>query len=627
MNSAQLKKKQQKIAYLIEKGKLKEAIKPLLQICKQTDNANFWLKLASLYGQTGDFHSVIKVCQKIEPVLKDHPMLYSLLGNAYASLNIIDKSLEYYQLALELQPDDPGLLNNFGNALYLDNKLEEAADVLKRVLNIKPDYADAHNNLGNIYKALNNNPLAIKHYEKAVKLNPYQYELLLNLAHMYAERISHPEVAESYYRKALAINPDSIEAMSGISNMLCFQGKLDDALIFIKQVQAKHKDEPGPIAAEADIYERTGNYDKAYNLVREMMDKKISHPVITDVFMKICDKFDSCDEALTEGEKLIGNPNITPNYIQNTHFGLGKLYDKLGRYKEAFRHYKAGNKTIDVLFDPHAFKFRIDNLISTYNSENITRIAKSDIDTSSPIFIVGMPRSGTSLTEQILSSHPEVCGAGELNVINDIATGLPETLNSSQPYPQCITLLTSDSCNKTAQEYLDKLSNLCGEKRFITDKMPHNFLNIGLISILFPQAKIIHCVRDPRDICLSIYFQNFGWLHPYGARLDWLGAYYQEYARIMKHWDTVKTPIHTIRYDDMVNDQEITTRKILEYCNLEWNDACLDFHKSDRVVATASYDQVRQKIYTKSQARWKNYENDIAELIENLGNVLDGWPD
>jgi hypothetical protein len=167
---------------------------------------------------------------------------------------------------------------------------------------------------------------------------------------------------------------------------------------------------------------------------------------------------------------------------------------------------------------------------------------------------------------------------------------------------------------------------LCGDNRFITDKMPHNFLNIGLISLLFPQAKIIHCVRDPRDTCLSIYFQSFGWLHPYGTRLDWLGAYYREYARLMKHWEMVKVPVHTVSYDDMVNDQETTTRKMLEFCDLEWNDACLDFHKSERVVATASYDQVRQKMYTKSQQRWKKYEKDIPLLVENLGDALVGWP-
>lgn len=629
MNSPQLVKKQQKITHLIEKGKLKEAIKPLLQLCKlQPDNINLWLKLASLYGQTGDFDSVIKVCKKIEPRQQNNPTIYSLLGNAYASLNRMDLAHQSYQRALELQPDDPGILNNLGNALYLDNKLEEAADIFQRVIAIQPSYADAHNNLGNIYKALNNNALAVKHYEEAFKLNPQLYMVALNLAHMFADRVGHPEIAENYFRKALTLEPDNIEALSGVTNMLRYQGKLDDALKMIKLTQQKFNNEPGIIAAEADIYERTSEYDKAYEIVQKLLGKKDTPPLITNVFMRICHKFDCCDEALASGEAITNNAaNFKISDVRDMHFGLGQLYDKQKRYDEAFEHYKAGNESFDHVFEIDEFKERIKNLQNTFNSSNLNRSAKSSIDTSLPIFIVGMPRSSTSLTEQILSSHPEVGGAGELNDINDIAAALPGSLNSSLPYPQCITSITTDACNDIAQGYMNNLAALCGNKRYITDKMPHNFLNLGLISLLFPQARIIHCLRDPRDTCLSIYFQNFGFLHPYGSRLDWLGKYYQEYMHMMEYWEnTISTPIHTVRYDDMINDQETTTRKLLEYCDLEWNDACLNFHKSKRVVATASYDQVKQKIYTQSQARWKNYANHIALLIDNLGDALDGWP-
>ncbi|MCW8923410.1 MAG: sulfotransferase [Gammaproteobacteria bacterium] len=628
MNSLQLTKKQQKIAHLIEKGKLKEAIKPLLQLCKlQPDNTQLWLKLASLYGQTNDFQSVIKVCRKIEPTQQHNPILHSLLGNAYASLNNMEKAHECYQQALELQPNDPGLLNNLGNALYLDNKLDEAAEIFQRVITLSPNYADAHNNLGNIYKALNDDQLAIKHYQQAIKLNPHLYQTQLNLAHMFADRIGHPEIAEDYFRKALAIEPDNIEALSGVSNMLRYQGKLDEALDMIKQTQQKFKNEPGPIAAEADIYERSGNYDGAYKIIRDMLCAKTAPPMIINVFMRICHRYDSCDEAISEAEKLTNNTTIKIRDLQDTHFGLGKLYDKQKKYDDAFAHYKKGNEALDIYFEPEVFRARVENLITTFNKDNLSKLAKSSINTSKPIFILGMPRSGTSLTEQILSSHPEVDGAGELNDINDIMGSLSKTLQSPLPYPQCVTSLTTDACNHIAQGYLNRLTNLCGDNRFITDKMPHNFLNIGLISLLFPQAKIIHCVRDPRDICLSIFFQNFGWLHPYGTRLDWLGSYFQEYVRIMKHWEhSVDIPVYTVRYDDMVNDQEATTRNLLAHCGLEWNDACLDFHKSERVVATASYDQVRQKIYTKSQARWKKYEKHIAPLVEHLGDALDGWP-
>jgi len=615
MNSPQLIKKQQEIAHLIEKGKLKEAIKPLIQVCnQQPDNTTHWLKLASLYGQLNEFRMVIKVCRKIEPALQDNPNVYYLLGSAYASLSMTDKAHECYQHALKL-------LNNLGNALFLDNKLEEAAVAFQRVVAIAPDYADAHNNLGNIYKALNDNELAIKYYEQAVKLNPRLYKALLNLAHIFVERIGHPEIAESYFRKAQAIEPDNIEAISGVINMLHFQGKQDEALSMIEQVPKKFK--PGALAAKADIYERTGNFDGAYEIAREMLDKKTAHPLIVDVLMRICHKYDCCDEALAVGEELVSNQDIPATYLQNTHFELGRLYDKLDRYDDAFKHYKAGNNIINIPFHAEKFKKLIDNHIYAYRRERCDSLSEPTVDTSLPVFIVGMPRSGTTLTEQILSSHPDVEGGGELNDINDIAAGLATTLKSDKPYLACISDLDTPTMNKLATSYLENLRSFSKTTRFVTDKMPQNFINIGLISLLFPKAKIIHCTRDPRDTCLSIYFQNFGWIHPYGNRLEWLGFYYQQYVRLMDHWkNEFGINMHTVDYADVVSNQEITTRKLLEYCDLPWDDACMNFHLSRRVVSTASYNQVRRKIYKKSQGRWRNYEKHITPLIDALGDLI-----
>jgi len=155
--------------------------------------------------------------------------------------------------------------------------------------------------------------------------------------------------------------------------------------------------------------------------------------------------------------------------------------------------------------------------------------------------------------------------------------------------------------------------------------MPHNFANLGLIALLFPEARNIHCLRDPRDTCLSIYFQAFGWLHPYATRLDHLGLYYREYRRLMRHWESVlELPMMTVQYEEMVADQERVSRALVDFIGLEWDDRCLQFHKSERTVATASYDQVRQPIYTQSMARWKNYEKHIKPLVDALGDTLDG---
>lgn len=626
MNSPALIKKQQKIARLIENGKLKEAIKPLLQLCKQQpDNTNLWLKLASLYGQTNDFPSVLKVCKKIIKMDSSNITVYSLMGNAYASTGKMKEAHESYDKSLKINPNDPSLLNNLANALYLDGKYEEAAEIFKKVITLQPNYADAYNNLGNIYKALSENEQAIRYYEAAIKFNPLLSKTMLNLAHMFADRIGHPEMAEKYFHKALTLEPDNIEAKSGITNMLRFQGKLDEALGMIKQVQSDHPDEAGTMAAEADIYERLGDYDKANAIIQKILktDKDV-HPMMLGVYMRICKKYDSCDDAVSKGEALCTDSGITPTYKQNLHFDLGKLYDKLDRYDDAFRHYKAGNEILDIPYDTEELKKHFDDHISVYRPEICDCFPKPTIDTSLPVFIVGMPRSGTSLIEQILSSHPDIGAAGELNDVNDIVSSLAMTLKSNQPYPYCISDLDTASMDNLASRYLEKLKSFDQTSRFVTDKMPHNFINIGLISLLFPEARIIHCTRDPRDTCLSIYFQSFGWLHPYGIKLEWLGFYYRQYVRLMDYWQNeFGVNIHTVNYADMVSDQEGTTRKLLEFCDLPWDDACLNFHKSKRIVATASYDQVRQKIYKRSSERWKNYEEHITPLINALNDTPD----
>lgn len=621
MNSSPLIKKQQKIANLIEKGKLKDAIKPLLQLCKQQpDNTDFWLKLASLYGQTNDFPGVLKVCKKIIKMNSHNMAVYSLMGNAHASMGQLQAAHESYDKALKINPNDSGLLNNLGNALYLDNKYEEAAEIFKKVIKQQPNYADAYNNLGNIYKALNENELAINYYQSAVKLNPMLSKTMLNLGHMFADRIGHPEMAEHYFRKTITLEPDNLEAKGGATNMLRFQGKLTEALEMIKQIQHDHPGEAGTFAAEADIYERLGDYDKANSIIQhDLKTGDDMHPMMMGVYTRICKKYDRCEDAITRSEKLITANKLTPNYKQNLHFDLGKLYDNLERYDDAFRHYQAGNEIIDVHFDAAQFKKRLDDNINVFKRETCDNLPKPTVDTTLPVFILGMPRSGTSLTEQILSSHPDVGGAGELNDINDIVACLAMSLKSEQPYPYCISDFDTITMDKLATGYLEKLKSFSPTTRFITDKMPHNFINIGLISMLFPGARIIHCTRDPKDTCLSIYFQSFGWLHPYSSSLERLGFYYQQYTRLMNYWQNeFGIKVHTVNYEEMVSDQEGTTRKLLEFCDLPWDEACIDFHKSKRVVATASYDQVRQKIYKKSSERWKNYEEHITPLIDAL---------
>ncbi|NOZ38105.1 MAG: tetratricopeptide repeat protein [Gammaproteobacteria bacterium] len=618
--------KKQKAFMALQSGNLREAKNLLGKICKSNKrDVEAWLLLASTHGQLGDMQGVTKACQQILSLQPDHPRALSLLGNAQASQGQHKAAIANYEKALALKPGDIAILNNLGNALYITNRLDEAAETLIQVVRRQPDYADAHNNLGNIYKALNKNNEAIHHFQQALTLKPDLFETLLNLGNILSDRIGHPEAAENYFRKALALKPDDIQAHSGVINMLRFQGRLDESMEAVNTALRFNPDHLGSLARIADLYEQQGEHDKAYTHIRMLLEKNDAPlPLLIEVMLRICKKVDCCDEAIKRAQDLLAKDTLGSTSRQTLHFELGKLYDKANDYDSAFQHYHSANEAAKPPFEQNEVEQVINSLTHAYNKETLSRLPHSSNESHRPVFIVGMPRSGTSLTEQILGSHPDVFAAGEMNEINDLAASMPALLGTDKPHPTCLKWLNQNTVDQLSQRYLNKLDAFSTDARYVTDKMPHNFMNLGLIALLFPEARIIHCVRDPRDTCLSIYFQNFGWLHRYGADLVSLGVYYRQYKKLMQHWeDVLDLPMLTVRYEDMVADQEAVSRKMIAFCDLEWDEHCLQFHKSERHVATASYDQVRQKIYTQSKARWKNYEQHITPLIEALGDNIE----
>lgn len=614
-------KKHQKINQLVQQGKLDEAIRLLRPLCrKQARNPAAWLTLASLCGRAGDPEGVLQAGQRVLEIDPNHAVALSLMGSASAQLGRLEAARNYLCRARDRQPDDAGILNNYGNILYLLGDLEAAETALCEAVQHQPDHADAQHNLGNLYLARQEHESACRHYLQAAALNPERFETHLRLGDLLIGRIGNPELARHHYQQARRLQPDDLTAATGVANALRYQGHLDQALGVIRELRARHPQEESVQASEADLLERQGERQAAYVICRQLLDRGSRNPLAIEVLLRLCRDFDCCSETAEVAEATLAATGLSPADRERLHFGLAGLYDRTGEYADAFIQYQAGNEVFDIPFDPDGFRRRIDELIHAFAPERLPQLARAESDSGQAVFIVGMPRSGTSLTEQILASHSAVAGAGELNTLNDIAA----ELSDSHLYPQGIDRLETGTLNRAATRYLDTLCEGREDYRLVTDKMPHNFLNLGLIALLLPGARIIHCVRDPRDTCLSIYFQKFGWLHPYGTRLEWLGGYYREYARLMRHWQTaLDLPILTVRYEDLVADQAGMTRQMLDFLGLEWEDACLDFHQSSRTVATASYDQVRQKIYHHSRARWRNYASQLAPLIEALGDSLD----
>jgi hypothetical protein len=309
----------------------------------------------------------------------------------------------------------------------------------------------------------------------------------------------------------------------------------------------------------------------------------------------------------------------------NFHFALACLRDRAGDFDAAFRHCDLGNAAKRELFQrqgaafqPEAHARFVDRLMAVFTPEYFQRTPSHGSPSDLPVFIVGMPRSGTTLVEQILASHPAVHGAGEIRHLQQFVAELPGRLGSAAPYPECLDHLDEETSRRLAEQYLEGLRQLGGDRARVTDKVPVNFHQLGLIVTLFPRAQILHCLRDSHDVCWSCYFQNFRDV-PFSCDLRVLGAYYRRYEELMAHWRKVlPVPILDVRYEELVRDLEKGCREILDFCRLPWDGACLSFHRTRRMVRTASNLQVRQPVYTGSVGYWRNYATHLDPLLDAL---------
>lgn len=300
-------------------------------------------------------------------------------------------------------------------------------------------------------------------------------------------------------------------------------------------------------------------------------------------------------------------------------FAAGKIFNDIKDYEKAFSFYEMGNRCKHAQFEIDHFRREVDRLISVFSAEMIQERSSSGSSSQVPVFVVGMPRTGTTLVEQILSSHPEVHGAGELPDITSIAGTMKQHAAQNSAFPEYMPELSEQVFTGFADAYLRRLRTFDHSAIRIIDKMPGNFLYLGLIAIMFPEAKVIHCQRHPLDTCLSCYFQRFRRGHEYSFNLTHLGLYYREYQRLMQHWkDVLPVAPFELHYSELVNNQEELTQNLIDFIGVSWDDRCLNFHDNSRPVTTASNWQVRRPMNRSGMDRWKNYDPHLEALREAL---------
>jgi len=578
---------------------------------------------------------------------------YSNLGVVLNSLGRLAEAESSFRRMLEIAPDDAQGHCNLANILMCQNRHAEAEAACRLALKVQPQFCEAHFNLANALREQGKHVEAEASYRAVIALRPDYTDAYFNLGDslMSQKRAEDAEVcyhqalylnrdfveaynhlgvslkkqgrfadAEANFRKALELRPDYASAHNNLGNALHDQDRIAEAEICYRQAIKFKSDYPEAYSNLGNTLKSEGRLDEA----KEALERAIAlKPDFVEPHfgLSVLKTYAEGDPHLAMLEKQ--RPMVDDQPIETRiryWFALGKVYEDIGRHDESFLAYEQGNRLKHgvLAWDEAEDDALLERMMTVFTKEFFAARPKPTHSGKAPIFIVGMPRSGTTLLEQILSTHPGVFGAGELKDMNEVVVGAMPGADHMQ-YPDAVTAFSNEEFRRIGELYTERVWRNAPEATRITDKMPSNFFYLGMIHLMLPEAKIIHAMRDPMDSCFSCYSRLFNKENVrFAYDLGTLGRYYARYIKLMRHWHAVLPPgtILDLRYEDMVADTEGQARRALAHLDLPWDDSCLEFHQNKRRVKTASLAQVRKPIYKTSVARWKYYEKHLGPLLD-----------
>ncbi|MDA8722630.1 tetratricopeptide repeat protein [Planktomarina temperata] len=557
-------------------------------------------ELINFYSQ-GQLQQALQEAEALAQQFPQSAILFNIQGAVLKGLGRLDLTIEAYNKALAIKPDYAEAYYNMGNALQEQGKLEKAMEAYKKALAIKPNNAEAYYNMGNVLKYQGKLEEAIKAYNKALAIKPDHADACNNIGNALLEQGKLEEAREAY-GKALQIKPDCAKAYNNMGATLKEQGKLEEAIASYKKALAINLDYAEAYSNMGVIFKEQGKLEEALEAYNKALainpDYAKAHR-----HLSLTTKYNSDTAQISKVESLLQRTGLNDTDRCHLLYTYAKMQEDLGNLSSAFNSYVAGGDLRKKLLK---YEFSQDEHLFSLIKQTAPKLKDISLSVTleplrhTPIFILGMPRSGTTLVEQIVSSHTEVTGAGELEYASRLGTKLVAGITSP----------TLESVSAFREQYQAELAKRSEGRAFVSDKMPHNFQYIALICTAFPEAKIVHVERSVEATCWSNFKHYFASKSlGYSYNLSDTVNYYGLYKDLMHFWSqSYSDRIYTLDYDKLTEYQEPQTRRLIEYLGLDWEVACLAPENNKRIVKTASRHQVRQKVYTGSSQAWREYE-------------------
>ena len=546
------------------------------------------IRQASQYLKRGQRTKALSIYREVREQADGQPQVQFEIGNLCCEFGDLGLAVEHYKAAASESPENLIYLSTLGVVALNAGEFDDAHDFLSQALALDANCSTACIGLGTLFLHMRDYAKAAVHLERGCELKPSDVSAQVNLA-VALSRLGRHDDALVHANKAVRLDHGNPGARFVLAEVLAESGDIEAALKCLERIIRKHR-----------------FFANAYELLARLR------------------KFTQADIGFVRRTAKLLETGMPPEDRVALLFALGKMHDDCGEYDTAYAHYEQGNRLSGKDYDVRNDERLLKSIKASFTAKNLNALASIGHQSAKPVFIVGMPRSGTTLMERIIASHPLAAGAGELSTMAELAGKILSPDSRGLKFTRPKLNITADQARAYAQEYLDVLSRCDSDAQRVVDKMPANFSYIGLIHALFPNATIIHAVRHPLDTCLSCYFQSFTHIR-WASDLATIGRIYALYRQTMDHWQRVlpQGRIIEVQYEELVRDPQTHARRLLEACRLEWDPGVLEFFRDKTSIRTASLAQARQPIYTSSLKRWTGYARHLGPLVTQIAPYLE----